>query len=180
MEKKHYFIAILPPEPVLGQVRDMKMLLHDRYGCRVALKSPAHITLIPPFHFPPGNEADLVSVLDTYAAAATPFEIELDGFGRFDEQTIYVRVKESPELRRLQFGLHQQLHRELLPKTKKAYDFHPHMTIGNRDIPAGRFEEAFAHFSGRDYQAVFPALSVVLLRLGNGAWETVHEAKLAG
>ena len=44
-----YFMAIVAPEEVNGTILKWKELIKERFGCVVALRSPAHITLIPPF-----------------------------------------------------------------------------------------------------------------------------------
>ena len=44
-----YYIAVAAPEEINKQALKWKQYMKDVYGCVVALKSPAHITLIPPF-----------------------------------------------------------------------------------------------------------------------------------
>ena len=44
-----YFIAIVLPDELNKKVLKWKNFMHDKFGCKVGLKSPAHITFIPPF-----------------------------------------------------------------------------------------------------------------------------------
>lgn len=44
-----YFVAIVCPGQINEKVEQFKQWMKDRFGCVVAMKSPAHITLIPPF-----------------------------------------------------------------------------------------------------------------------------------
>ena len=44
-----YYIAVLAPTEINDKVLEWKEYMRDRYMCSVALKSPAHLTLITPF-----------------------------------------------------------------------------------------------------------------------------------
>ena len=43
-----YFIALVASDEINQQVLKWKLMMKEKYKCEVALKSPAHITLIPP------------------------------------------------------------------------------------------------------------------------------------
>ena len=44
-----YFVAIVLPSHLNEKLLAYKQLMLEKYNCKVALKSPAHITLVPPF-----------------------------------------------------------------------------------------------------------------------------------
>lgn len=44
-----YFVAVVCPDEINQKVLSFKHWMRDQFGCTVALKSPAHITLIPHF-----------------------------------------------------------------------------------------------------------------------------------
>jgi 2'-5' RNA ligase len=46
---KMYFVAILAPEKINADALKWKLYFREKFGCRAALHSPAHITLVPPF-----------------------------------------------------------------------------------------------------------------------------------
>lgn len=48
-----YFLAVIPPEPVFSEVMAFKKEMSERFSSSRALKSPPHITLLPPVQ---GNE----------------------------------------------------------------------------------------------------------------------------
>ena len=50
-----YFIALVAPEEINTPILKWKTWFRDNFGCTVALKSPAHITLIPPFRMQIGR-----------------------------------------------------------------------------------------------------------------------------
>ncbi len=55
-----YFIALVAPEDINQQLLKWKIWMLEKYQCEAALRSPAHITLIPPFWMKPELEKDLV------------------------------------------------------------------------------------------------------------------------
>ena len=57
--KSLYFIAIVPEEPLLGRINTIKAEVAQKYKTKASLKSPAHITLFPPFMWPKENEKEL-------------------------------------------------------------------------------------------------------------------------
>jgi len=46
-----YFFAVVPPEEIQSSVTDIKQDFKERFNASHALKSPPHITLIPPFKY---------------------------------------------------------------------------------------------------------------------------------
>ena len=65
-EAKMYFIGIAAPAEVNEQVLQWKHYMRDHYGCTVALRSPAHITLIPPFWMEEVLEKELIKDILKY------------------------------------------------------------------------------------------------------------------
>ncbi|MGL4944710.1 MAG: 2'-5' RNA ligase family protein, partial [Fusobacteriaceae bacterium] len=57
-------------------------------------------------------------------------------------------------------------------------EFSPHITIVNRDIPDGRFQEIWGDFSQREYKREFLADTVALFRYIDGKWEIEERIKL--
>ena len=44
-----YFIALVLPTEINDEILKWKLFMKDHFNCLVALRSPAHITLVPPF-----------------------------------------------------------------------------------------------------------------------------------
>ncbi len=86
--KSLYFIAVLPPEPILTEIRQMKLDVRDRFGSARALRSPAHITLVPPFHADDSSLEQVHEVLAGVAKRTSSFVVELDGFDCFRPSTV--------------------------------------------------------------------------------------------
>lgn len=173
----YYFIAVLAPAVVDQQFREWKKWMLDQYGCKVAMKSPAHITVIPPFQVEESTEPGMRQFLNRFAETEFPFEIRLEGFGSFDKRVIFVKVDQNQFLGRL-YDRFQHDFMLAYPGLVKpdTRPFHPHMTIATRDIPRQSFQEAMEHFTPITYSTVIPASELSLLHLRPGNWEVVHRA----
>jgi 2'-5' RNA ligase len=171
-----YFIAIIAPHNINQQVLEWKSYMLQRFNCRVALRSPAHITIIPPFHMPEDLEQPLIDAMGLIAAKQEKFPVHLSGFGAFAPRVIYVHVQPDKSLQDLKDYTEDQLIRaERFPVKSDTRPFHPHITIANRDLRRGDFAAAWEHFHNRKYQASFEANALSLLRLGESGWEVIAD-----
>src|SRR5678815_1695710 len=87
-----YFIALVAPGGINRQVLKWKQFMQDHFGCSVALRSPAHITLIPPFWMDDALEKDLGATISGFSKQQTGFEIGLKDFSAFKPRVIYIDV----------------------------------------------------------------------------------------
>ena len=166
-----YFIAILLPEPILGQVESYKEELLKQFNLRGALRSPAHITLHRPFEWKEEKENVLIETLEKFSFA-TVFDIELLNFNCFNPRVIYVDVLKNEKLLELHTNLKYfaQNNLKLLNEVEDMRGFHPHVTIAFRDIRKNKFEEVWQQFRDRKYEANFQYTGFSLLKL-NSKWE---------
>jgi len=169
-----YFIAILTPDEINRQVLEWKNYMLRHFNCRVAMRSPAHITIIPPWHMPESLEQPLIDVMGRAASKSDPFPVNLQNFGAFAPRVIYVRVEPNEPLHQLRsYTEDELLRRNQLPVEPDQRPFHPHITIANRDLRKADFPTAWAHFSNRQYHASFEAQALSLLRLADSGWEVI-------
>ena len=63
-----YFIAILAPKKIDKEVSEWKQYMKEQYGCKVAQRSPAHITLIPPFNMKEEIENLMASAMNEFVS----------------------------------------------------------------------------------------------------------------
>src|SRR6187397_1356574 len=98
-----YFIAIVAPEEIDQQVLKWKNFFKERYECSIALKSPSHITIIPPFWMNDELENDLINSIREFSITKTKFGITLQNFAAFRPKVIFVDVVKSEILN----GLYQ-------------------------------------------------------------------------
>lgn len=171
-----YYVALVCPNEIDEVINRFKVWMKDRFGCKAAMKSPAHITLVAPFWLEDKKENELREALRSFSPNPGKLEINLDGFFHFNMRTLYVQVEDNPVLNWLKkesedyfFGL--------FPRDVKKDDhpFQPHITIANRDLKPGDFEEAWNYFSTLGYTATFQVETVSLLEHMEGKWHVVGE-----
>ena len=61
-----YFIAIVPPEPLLFEIQEIKKTISQNYKTKGALRSPGHITVHMPFNWEEEKEVKLLSCLEAF------------------------------------------------------------------------------------------------------------------
>jgi 2'-5' RNA ligase len=169
-----YFIAIVTPEAINNQVLEWKHYMLQEFNCRVALKSPAHITLIPPFEMPGTMQHELKEVLLEFAAEQPYFPIQLKNFAAFKPRVLYVHIQPNTHLSGLQARLEAYLLQTDFPVKKEERPYHPHVTIANRDLQAADFPTAWQHFQQLSFEASFVANTISLLRHNGHIWEVAN------
>ncbi|GGD50704.1 2'-5' RNA ligase family protein [Muriicola marianensis] len=171
-----YLIALLPPELLREQIRVIKEEMKDRYGSAHALKSPAHITLQPPFRMLSQEEGLLTSVLNRFAGSQAPLPVELKGFDCFPPSVLFIRIEDHGPILELWMQLQAEL--ALLSSLGIKGDehrFHPHMTIATRDLKKQAFLRAWAEFKDRPFKASFEVHSIFLLKHNGQFWDILRE-----
>ncbi len=175
-----YFLAVLCPASIDEKVQAHKLWMRDRFGCTVALKSAAHITLIPPFWMGHTLEQKLIHTLTHLQITIPFFAIQLHGFSHFSNRVIFIAVNENTQLKSLRKAVEdhfiQPFHGIIKPDDRL---FHPHVTIANRDIKPGDFIKAWDHFKRLSFDEDVEATTVSLLKLSNDKWAVIAEQPLS-
>ncbi len=171
-----YYVALLCPTAIDQKVEQHKLWMRDRFGCTVALKSPAHITLVTPFWFDRLSEQTLLETVESIQTDLPPVEIQLQSFSHFSNRVLFIKVNDDPLLNSLRKQVEdhfiQALGRAIKPDTRP---FHPHITIANRDIKPGDFDEAWQHFSNQSFEESFHTNTISLLKLTDNKWHVLAE-----
>ncbi|GAA4343478.1 2'-5' RNA ligase family protein [Flaviaesturariibacter amylovorans] len=172
-----YFTALVLPAGLNERILPLKRRMQERYGCKVGLKSPAHITLLPPFWMHPSLEPELRADLDAFADTQSPFPVHTNHFSAFRPRTIFIDVVVDAALAALkvandawfggrpQYGL----------KTDRR-PFHPHITIATRDLRKSAFFECWPEFEAESFSATWIADDIGLLHHNGRHWDVVHRA----
>jgi 2'-5' RNA ligase len=174
-----YYIAIVAPEEINQQVLKWKNYFKDHFDCTVALKSPAHLTLIPPFWMKDDLESDLVNSIKGFSITKHKFEITLKDFAGFNPKVIFVDVVKSEMLH----GLHQSFNEFIFqqnkfPIKKDDRPFHPHVTLATRDLYKKGFQEAWEIFFNKKYEAFWMVNGISLLRHNKKNWDVIFTSQL--
>lgn len=169
-----YFIAILPPAPILQEVLTFKQFIAEKWGPKHALRSPAHLTLVPPFDWEKEQLPALEDVLTGFAGRQTSFSVELKNFGAFPPRVIFVKPVPNARLERLYRELVSELDQRLGFRDPrhagKQKPFHPHMTIAHRDVAETDFRDIWSEFRNRTYDRQFDVLRLSLMELVQHKW----------
>ena len=173
-----YFVALVAPEEIDRQILKWKNFFKENYGCTVALKSPAHITLIPPFWMNEELEKDLIKSIDEFSTAKNKFEIALKDFAAFKPRVIYVDVLKNELLNGLHESLSDFIYKQnKFPIKKEDRSFHPHVTLATRDLYKKAFYEAWEIFSVRKYEVLWLVKGISLLRHNKKNWDVIFTSQ---
>lgn len=169
-----YFVAIVAPQEIDQQVLKWKNYFKEHYKCTVALKSPAHITLIPPFWMKEELENDLINTIAEFSDSKNKFEILLKDFAAFKPKVIYIDVLKTEILNDLYESLNDFIDQQnKFPVKKDDRPFHPHVTLATRDLYKKAFHEAWEVFSEKKYEAAWLVNGISLLRHNKKNWDVI-------
>src|SRR5687768_2551403 len=84
-------VAIVLPEPLFSYVRAEQTYIAETWGPRQSLRTPPHITIIPPLHLLPDEIARLNEIAKEIASANPMFELKVNGFGAFPPRVIFIK-----------------------------------------------------------------------------------------
>jgi 2'-5' RNA ligase len=173
-----YYIALVAPEHINRQVLKWKNYFKDNFGCTVALKSPAHITIIPPFWMNDELEKELITSMMEFSATKNKFEITLKDFSAFKPTVIFIDVVRNEKLNHL----HQSfvdfiLNKDKFPVHTVDRTFHPHVTLAARDLYKKAFREAWEVFSKKKYGSTWVINGISILRHNKKNWDVIFTSQ---
>jgi 2'-5' RNA ligase len=174
-----YFLAHLLPAHLNEPILQMKQDLQQRFGCTVGLKSPAHITLIPPFWLETDKAPQLLPDLQRLATSVAPFYLAAANFSSFGKRTLFIAVAESSPLQQLKAAADSIFTgNDFYALKMEKRPFHPHITLATRDIKPAQFDEAWAVYGGRRFDHQWQATSVSIFKHNRMHWEVAVTAAL--
>ncbi len=175
---KMYYAAIVCPPETDEKIFQLKEWMRKQFGCVVALKSPGHITLIPPFWMDEAREQELLQTLHSFKSDYLPLEISLNGFSHFNDRVLFVPVNENTKLNELRLQTEVYFQQSFSNEIRKdERPFHPHVTIANRDVSPSAFEKAWLYFSKEKFETTFEATNISVLKLKDSKWVVIAENK---
>lgn len=171
-----FYFALVCPPAIEERILPLKHWVRDHHGSRTALKSPSHITLVPPFWWPLDKQEMLDENSRAFRFGIPGLDIRLHGFGHFGKRVIFLRVEENGALRSLRSSFHLHM-KPLLGSLLKedAHAFTPHVTIATRDLTPAAFADTWARLEHRVFDASMKIGTISLLRLEDARWEIYRE-----
>ncbi len=167
-----YFIAIVPPDPLLSQIQDLKKNIFELYGTKGALRSPGHITLHMPFSWEEEKEEKLISSLQNFSFDKE-LQLTLSGFSCFEPRVVFINVQKNDIL----FEMQQQLVKyakqnlQLFNQSDDMRGFHPHVTVAFRDLKKPTFYKMWEEYKNKAFDAAFVCNNICLLKHVEDKWE---------
>lgn len=173
-----YFAAVVLPEELNQKVLKYKNYMHERYECKVGLKSPAHITIIAPFWYEEEKEKDLVDIVENISEDLRSFLISTNHFSAFKPKTIFIALKENEHLNNLKRKADEVIlqHPEAGIKPEER-PFHPHITIATRDLFKKDFHDAWPHFAEKEFMEHWVAEGLSLLKHNKKNWDVIYTSQ---
>ncbi len=157
-----------------------KELVSEKYNSAGALRSPAHITLHMPFEMEGKKEERLLTEFSLFKPEIDSFNIQLKDFGFFAPRVVFVNVEPSESLMALKDVFVDFMKRgfNVFNQSDDQRGFHPHITIGFRDLRKPQFYQAMEEFSEKKFEAAFKCEDVCLLKHDGKRWHIVLRAGL--
>lgn len=169
-----FYYALIPDSPVQEEVTAFKFAAAERFGSSRALRSPAHITLVPPIRASVKVMRRMDGIIRDVAESWSPMAIECQDFGAFPPRVIFVQVAHEERLMALAKTLKTRLEDAKLPVPASDRPFRPHMTIAFRDLAEADFHKAWSWFSRQSFQRNWNAEGVWKLMHRGSHWEPVQ------
>ena len=175
-----YFVAILPPKTLSEEIQRIRYEFRDRFDSRHALKSPPHITLLSPFRSHSEAEKEIVKSLAEVTDSMYPFRIRLNNYASFPPRVIFIDVKRSNELGRIQEMLENKarIQSHVFNYNYDRRPFHPHLTIAFKDLSLENFQRSWDEFKNKVFEAEFMADRLTLLKHTGEIWQPVADIRL--
>ncbi len=173
---KLYCIALLPDEAFRAECLKYKLEAKSLFATKVALKMPAHITIVAPFK----ADLNLVNTLDEILKYEViqhkAFNLKILGWSFFRKQTIYIAVEKQLKLAKFQLAINAKL--AVFVNLMKKQDFIPHITIINRDLLVENFAAALRYFSSKKLEKVIYCRKLALFEHQDKEWKIVKSYSL--
>ena len=176
MSSPLYFIALVTTGALAEKIRQIQVYCSETYQSKKALRSPPHVTLVPPFRQDESIENILREKLTPFFQKYSPFTLELNGFGRFDNRVIFIRPEKNPYLQKLEEELRHFLSADFsfIERTpSRAYN--PHITIASGDLRKKIFPSAWQEFEHKTFNDRWNVTSAHLLRHDGKVWNPAIE-----
>ncbi len=174
MNKKLYFLAIIPPDEISAELTSFKKEAKNLYSSSHALNSPPHVTLVPPFWMGHILEAKLRKSIQELNMNKLEFEVHLNGFNYFEPNVLFVNIEESNSLLKCHESAKQCVEIIIEEPIKMNHPFHPHITVAFKDLSPALLKDAFLHFKEKAFYSQFAFENIRLLSYNDNAWEIIQ------
>ena len=170
-------IAILLPQPISAHVKSEQQFLADHFGPRHALRTPPHITLIPPLEVNDEDIKKIVSIGKEIATQTQCFKLELNGYGAFKPRVVFIKLIENIMLNNL-YQLWRKNIEQQAPHLLERYpdrSYHPHLTLAHRDVTPQQFDNIWKWYKVKSFESVIEITGCWMLKHSSSGWAKEQE-----
>jgi len=173
-----YFIAIVLPAEINEKVVKYKNMMLEKYNCKVGLKSPAHITLIPPFWMDEEKEEQLIADISSLSKHLLPFSIATNNFSAFKPKTIFIALASNDRLNQAKNAADDFFKNNSFYNIKiDTRPFHPHITIATRDLYKKSFYEIWPWLAEKKFPEEWIVNGISLLKHNKKNWDVIYTSQ---
>ena len=173
--------AIVPPADIAQEIDDLRKEFSVNFQCFKALKPPVHLTLYTLFKSTIPDVESRIEPLSRWISRQPAFSLELKNFNFFEyNRVVFIDVVANPDIKALNAGLSHETKKLLALSESGKPQYHPHFTIGYRDISPEIFPQVKQAYNRRLFHAVFDVEHVCLFRHNRVKWELQYELPLSG
>ncbi|HEY1023996.1 MAG TPA: 2'-5' RNA ligase family protein [Sphingobacteriaceae bacterium] len=178
--KSLYLVAILPPEDLSYQIDEIRKECSERYHVYKALKPPVHITLYRPVWMEDSNEKQFSLLMKQVGSEVDPFTQEIENFGAFAMQVVYINALKNPGLLDLRSRITSVFRNHKIdPKVTNGNSaFNPHFTIAYRDVLPDVFQKIWDEYKNRKFKRQFRVYEFSLLKHDGKRWNLLENFSL--
>ncbi len=177
MKRNLKLIAIIPPEPVYTSIREKQEEIELNWGPKHALRTPPHLTIIPPLLLTANEVGWLYGIAYAIAGMQKPFNLQLKDYSSFKPRVIYIAPVINEALTELQEIWHEALLTKM-PHVLEKYPnkpYEPHLTLAHKDVTHQQFDNLWKHFGAQTYEATFEVNRFCILNHTEEGWTKEKE-----
>ena len=168
-----HFIGVLLTEDITLTLEDCRRYMREAYGCKSGHATPIHVTLVPPFRLPGEySTEDLARAIEgEVLPKGLGFTGHIDNFDAFGDRTLFAKVVTDEKWVALRDTVYGAVVKAAPGCTKKdGRPFAPHLTVANRDFPAGVMTDALQVMNELNLVEDFPVDNVTIFERQGGKW----------
>ena len=108
-----------------------------------------------------------------------PFTAKIDGFDAFGDRTLFAKVLPSAVWTAFKSAVYSTVS-ALSPGNlkKESRPFQPHITVANRDIPAGASTEALEYLNQLELKTTFQVDNITIFERRDKRWVVAKQIEL--
>lgn len=180
MEKQQYMIAAVPTGDNKTQIDDIRSSFSKKYKVDEALRNPAHITIVPPFHATTEQITVLDQGLKEILERFNKFSLHITGYSFFRKnRVVFLKPKKNTVIEDLYIQV-QQFFSQKMPEIKliKQVNYSPHITIGYRDLDRFTFKDAVSDLEHKTESINWNIDHIEIWKRESGNWQNIKKLSI--